>query len=576
MESRVKSKNVQEDLDWHEVLNSIYNGVIAINSDGKIVLCNLAAAELLKVDNKHIIGKPLGDIIPNTRLLEVLKSGKPEFNQRMQIHDRVVLSNRSPIMKEGVVVGAIAVFQDISGIENLCQQLESMQEANRELDAMLESLAEGIVVTDGRGYVTRINEAYKRLTGIASEEYIGKHVHTLIHEGYTHGSTSDVAIERKTSFTNIDFRNNRELLLTSTPIFDDAGHVVKVVTVVRDLESLNSLRDRINNDEIIRKQYFDELEQLRTHQSYRAIITKNAIMRERVETALQLARVDSTVLILGETGVGKELLAQMIHRASKRSKFPFVRVNCAAIPPLLLEAELFGYESGAFTGASREGRKGLLELAEGGTLFLDEIGELPLAMQPKILRAIQDHEITRVGGKKAILLNVRILAATNRDLDSMVKEKKFREDLYYRLNVVPIVLPPLRERPEDIQPLVDEFLARFNHQFGYQKWIHPDVAKELSSHSWPGNARELQNLIERLVVTTRDDQISAESLRRCFSVHEKLKGDKRSCLKAMLESEERRMLEETWRIAGSTRKVSTLLGISQSAVVKKLNKYGIV
>jgi transcriptional regulator with PAS, ATPase and Fis domain len=339
---------------------------------------------------------------------------------------------------------------------------------------------------------------------------------------------------------------------------------------------LNTLRDRINNDEIIRKQYFDELEQLRTHQSYRAIITKNAIMRDRVETALQLARVDSTVLILGETGVGKELLAQMIHRASKRSKFPFVRVNCAAIPPLLLEAELFGYESGAFTGASREGRKGLLELAEGGTLFLDEIGELPLAMQPKILRAIQDHEITRVGGKKAILLNVRILAATNRDLDSMVKEKKFREDLYYRLNVVPIVLPPLRERPEDIQPLVDEFLARFNHQFGYQKWIHPDVAKELSSHSWPGNARELQNLIERLVVTTRDDQISVESLRRCFSVHEKLKGDKRSCLKAMLESEERRMLEETWRIAGSTRKVSTLLGISQSAVVKKLNKYGIV
>jgi len=575
MESGFKN-SMQEDLGWQEILHSIYNGVIAINGEGKIIFCNRAAAELLKVGQTKVIGEPLGEILPNTRLLDVLKSGKPEFNQRMQIHDRVVLSNRSPIMKEDGVVGAIAIFQDISGIEDLCQQLESVQEANRELDAMLESLAEGIVVTDGRGYVTRINEAYKRLTGIASEEYIGKHVHTLINEGYTHGSTSDVAIERKTSFTNIDYRNNRELLLTSTPIFNDDGHIVKVVTVVRDLESLNSLRDRINNDEIIRKQYFDELEELRTHQSYRAIITKNAIMRERVETALRLARVDSIVLILGETGVGKELLAQMIHRASKRSKFPFVRVNCAAIPPFLLEAELFGYESGAFTGAAREGRKGLLELAEGGTLFLDEIGELPLAMQPKILRAIQDREITRVGGKKVILLNVRILAATNRNLDNMVKEKKFREDLYYRLNVVPIVLPPLRERPEDIQPLVDEFLARFNHQFGYQKWIEPDVIKELSSHNWPGNARELQNLIERLVVTTRDDQISMESLRRCFTLNEKQKGDKRSCLKAMLEGEERRMLEETWRIAGSTRKVSTLLGISQSAVVKKLNKYGIV
>ena len=441
---------------------------------------------------------------------------------------------------------------------------------------MVESLAEGIVVTDGQGIVIRINEAYKKLTGISSEEYIGKHVHTLVTEGYIRGSTSDVAIERKTSFTNIDIRNNRELLLTSTPIFDDTGNVVKVITVVRDLESLNSLRDRINNDELIRKQYYTELEQLRRHETYRAIITKNAIMRERVETALQLAQVDSNVLILGETGVGKELLAQMIHRASKKSQLPFVRVNCAAIPIPLLEAELFGYESGAFTGALREGRKGLFELAEGGTLFLDEIGELPLSVQPKILRAVQDREIMRVGGKKAIKLDVRILAATNRNLENMVKQKEFREDLYYRLNVVPIFLPPLREHPEDIQPLAEAFLEQFNQQFGYRKWIHPEVVRKLKDYDWPGNARELQNLIERLVVTTREDQISIESLQRCFPLKDSIKGEKRSCLKAMLENEERRMLEETWRIARSTRKVSALLGISQSAVVKKLNKYGIV
>jgi PAS domain S-box-containing protein len=576
MESTFTVQKIPEDLDWQEIIDAIYNGVIAINDTGKIILCNKAAEEMLNVNDRRIVGESLEKIIPNTGLLEVIKSGRAEFNQRLQINDRLVLTNRSLIKKGQVVVGAIAVFQDISGTETLSRQLQSIKEANKELDAMVESLAEGIVVTDGQGIVIRINEAYKKLTGISSEEYIGKHVHTLVTEGYIRGSTSDVAIERKTSFTNIDIRNNRELLLTSTPIFDDTGNVVKVITVVRDLESLNSLRDRINNDELIRKQYYTELKQLRRHETYRAIITKNAIMRERVETALQLAQVDSNVLILGETGVGKELLAQMIHRASRKSQLPFVRVNCAAIPIPLLEAELFGYESGAFTGALREGRKGLFELAEGGTLFLDEIGELPLSVQPKILRAVQDREIMRVGGKKAIKLDVRILAATNRNLENMVKQKEFREDLYYRLNVVPIFLPPLREHPEDIQPLTEAFLEQFNQQFGYRKWIHPEVVRKLKDYDWPGNARELQNLIERLVVTTREDQISIESLHRCFPLKDSIKGEKRSCLKAMLENEERRMLEETWRIARSTRKVSALLGISQSTVVKKLNKYGIV
>jgi PAS domain S-box-containing protein len=567
---------MQEGLDWQEILDAIYNGVIAINSEGRIILFNKAAKEMLKVPDTLILGEPIEKILPNTRLTEVLKTGKSEFNQRMQINDRTVLTNRSLITKGHEVIGAVAIFQDISGIESLSKQLESAQEANRELDAMVESLAEGIVVTDGNGIVLRINEAYKRLAGISSEEYTGKHVRTLVDEGYIRGSTSDVAIERKTTFTNIDIRNNREVLLTSTPIIGDDGRVVKVITVVRDLEDLNSLRNRINNDELIRTQYFEELEQLRRHQSYRAIITKNPVMRERVETALRLSRVDSNVLILGETGVGKELLAQMIHRASKRSRFPFVRVNCAAVPPPLFESELFGYEGGAFTGAAREGRKGLFELAEDGTLFLDEVGELPLSMQPKILRAIQDREIVRVGGKKPIQLNVRILAATNRNLENMVKENQFREDLYYRLNVIPIMLPPLRERLEDIQPLVDAFLERFNQQFGHQKWIHPDVVKKLKNYGWPGNTRELQNLIERLVVSTREDQITVESLQRCFPLKENTKGEKQSCLRAMLENEERRMLEEAWQIAGSTRKVSAMLGISQSAVVKKLNKYNIV
>src|SRR5208283_935160 len=235
MESTFMVQKMPEDLDWQEIIDAIYNGVIAINDTGKIILCNKAAREMLNVNNRRIVGESLEKIIPNTRLLEVIKSGRAEFNQRLQINDRLVLTNRSLITKGHVVVGAVAVFQDISGLETLSRQLQSIKEANKELDAMVESLAEGIVVTDGQGIVIRINEAYKKLTGISSEEYIGKHVHTLVTEGYIRGSTSDVAIERKTSFTNIDIRNNRELLLTSTPIFDDTGNVVKVITVVRDL-----------------------------------------------------------------------------------------------------------------------------------------------------------------------------------------------------------------------------------------------------------------------------------------------------------------------------------------------------
>lgn len=565
------------DSDWLEVIDQVAAGVVVVDRDGKILVCNQAAAALLNADRKELLGKDIDVTGPDLQLAEIIKDGQAKADRRLQIGGRAVTVHRIPLRRDREVIGAVAVLDDVSETEALTAKLNSARQVNRELEALIEFVAEGIVVTNDKGYITRVNDAYRRLAGITDKEYLGKHFQTLFEEGYTHRTTTDVAMDRKAPFTAIDVRNNRELLITSTPVLNDDGEITAVVGVLRDLESLNCLRDQLIQNDFFRQQFYEELKQLRSQESYRAIITRNPRMRERVETALRVARVNSTVLILGESGVGKELLAQMIHRASRRSKLPFIKVDCTTIPASLMEGELFGYETGSFTGAPKEGRKGLLELAQNGTLFLDEVGDLPYEMQSKILRAIQDKQINRIGGRKALNLDIRIIAATNRDLEKMMKEKTFREDLYYRLNVVPITLPPLRERPEDIAPLVADFLERFNREYGYQKWILPDVIKELAQYDWPGNVRELQNVIERLVVTQREDCVGVGQLEGCFAAgHCGLAGGKGSCLKAMLENEERRLLEESYRVAGSTRKVAALLGISQSAVVKKLNKYGII
>jgi transcriptional regulator with PAS, ATPase and Fis domain len=294
--------------------------------------------------------------------------------------------------------------------------------------------------------------------------------------------------------------------------------------------------------------------------------------------AAQVAKVDSTVLITGESGVGKEIVAKAIHRMSPRSEGPLIMINCGAIPETLLESELFGYESGAFTGARRQGKPGMLEMAKKGTLFLDEIGDISFSLQAKLLRAIQDHQIMRVGGLKPLAVDARIVAATNKNLDEMVKAGLFRDDLYYRLNVVAIEIPPLRERKEDIPLLVLHFIKKLNNKYRFQKRIHPEVVDCFMMHQWPGNIRELENVIERMLVMTEEEEISAKHLPlnlrnqvypdgKPFVLNENLP------FKKVLERTEKHLLEEAIRMHGSTRKVARALRINQSTVVRKLKKY---
>ena len=564
-----------ETLEWLNIIDFSNNGIIAIDDKGRIVFLNRTAVRIIGVEEASAVGRRVDEVVHNTGLIEVLISGRSQTKQRMVINGHTIFTNRRTIEKDGKIIGAVGVFQDISEIETLSRELESVKAVNKELDGVFESVADGLVLVDENGVVLRINEAYKTMTGISEEEYKGKHVHELIKEGYIGKSLSDKVIERKTSYSTVDVRNGKELLLTANPVFNDQGHIIRVITAARDTTELTNLKKRLAESEAARHNYYEELKKLRANLMFTRIIANGPVMKQIIELALHVAQVDSSILILGETGVGKDLFAMLIHRVSKRALKPFVNINCGAIPGNLLESELFGYQPGAFTGALKGGKVGRFELAQGGTLFLDEIGELPLDLQVKVLKAVQDKQITRIGGSNIIELDVRIIAATNRDLEAMIREKTFRQDLYYRLNVIPIVLPPLRERREDIAPLINEFLLKFNTRYGYQKWIHKDVINCLYNYDWPGNVRELENAVERAVVSCRSDSITLD----CFHgfIHSNLVNScsNLSTLRKAHELEERQAIEEAYRKTGSTRKTAIILGISQPAVVKKMKKYGI-
>ncbi len=373
------------------------------------------------------------------------------------------------------------MFADGSSIEKVSTELRSVKELFKELEAIISSSYDGIFITDGDGVVLRINDAYERITGIKAGEVVGKNMKYLVADGYFDESVTLLVIERQQTITiNQTVKQDRKILVTGNPIFDEQGSLFRVVTNVRDITELANLQSQLIKTKEQTLKYKTELSHLRALQIQdKEIISRSSNMARVIELAMKIANVDSNVLITGESGTGKELIAKLIHKQGISAANPFVKINCAAIPEQLLESELFGYEGGAFTGARKEGKPGLFELAHNGTLFLDEVGDLPLLLQGKLLRAIQEKEVMRVGGTKAIIINARIIAATHQDINNMVKEGTFREDLYYRLMVVPICLPPLRERKEDIPLLIMHFIDKFNTHFGYNKKIMPQVIDKL-------------------------------------------------------------------------------------------------
>lgn len=445
---------------------------------------------------------------------------------------------------------------------------------------MMEASFDGIWITDGSGRILFVNSANAKLLGVQRSDLEGKTTEELQKEGvFMTSAILDVIKERKqVSRVCQNPRTNLTVLATATPIFDGNGDIQYIFNNVRDITALNQMQDQLQEkDEIIRQQS-SKLENMRIKLGVGTIIANSKSFGQVVELAQRAAAFDAaTVLILGESGTGKEVISELIVNSSPRRDKPYLQLNCSSIPDTLIESELFGYEKGAFTGADTKGRKGIFEAADGGTVFLDEIGDLPLHMQAKFLRVLQQKRIIRVGGTTPVDLDVRIIAATNRNLKQMVKEGLFREDLYYRLNVVPINIPPLRERKDDILPLAKHFLMVTNRKYHTNKAIAPDAISVLESYAWPGNVRELENLIESMVITSLEDNLHGKAFAERLQIasdSNSLREEAPLCtLKETLENAERDAIQQALQVCGSIRKAAAVLGVNPSTIVRKQQNY---
>jgi len=424
------------------------------------------------------------------------------------------------------------------------------------LEIVFDNVYNGIYIVDGRGVTIGVNKTFEEMSGITNAELAGKNLYDLVGENnYFSGSASLLVIEHKRPVTaTYSTKTNRKLLVKGRPIFNAAGEIEYIINTIWDL-TVVQYSQQIDADTARNKMLAEE-----------DIITCSERMMHVIDLALRVANTDSTILLTGESGVGKGLLAKMIHRTSERKTARMMQINCAAIPETLIESELFGYEGGSFTGADRKGKPGLFEMANGGTVFLDEISELPLHLQSKLLGVIQDHEFFRVGGRQVHQVDVRIVAATNKDIANLVAEGQFREDLYYRLNVVPISIPPLRERREDIPALINYFTDKYNRKYNSYKKFSENLINKMVGMPWKGNIRELENSVERYIVTSPTDHMVSE--------HDGFKTENAlsegTTLKQILRRHEQDILGKAFRQYGTTRRVAAALGISQASAARKL------
>ncbi len=572
-------QNISLELD--AIINSAHNIIVSIDEKGMIKVWNEAAERLFGDKAADVVGKYIQDVLPESDLINIISTGIAEPLKKVKLRSSNFLSNRSPIIKEGKVVGAVAVLLDISELENVSRELERFKELNRELDAIIDSSFDGLYITDGDGLTLRLNKAYERITGLDANEFIGKNVSTIESEGIVSESVTALVLQRREPVTiSQEMRTGKTTLATGNPVFDDAGKIFRVVSNVRDITELNELRQKLEEVESLSQHYETQLRTLKMqYTGSDNIITNSSKMKTLLSTVMRLAQFDSTILVTGESGTGKELIAEIIHNYSNRKDEPFIKVNCGAIPEQLLESELFGYDYGAFTGAKKEGKPGYFQLASGGTLFLDEIGDLPYNLQVKLLRVLQNKEIVRVGGTKSIPVDVRIVTGTNHNLLELVDKKLFREDLYYRLNVVPINVPPLRERKEDIPPLVSHFIKLYNRKHKLNKRISPEIIDIFMSYNWPGNVRELENLIERLIVVTTRDLITREDLPTSISFglpsYAEVIVSGIIPLQEAIEKVEKQILEKAYQKYRTSRQMAKELKVDASTVVRKAAKYGI-
>jgi len=441
--------------------------------------------------------------------------------------------------------------------------------------AIMMQSKDGLFVTDHSGVVVMVNRACEEMNDFKAADVLGKNVEDLVKEDFFQRSATLEVIKHNQPVTLITAnRSKNKVLSTAIPIHDDGGKLKFILVNDRDISFLNQITDVLEEDQGGYRPEFSNIGSAISE--LKEMVVESPLMQEAVYFAVRAAKFDLPLIVTGDTGVGKNSIVKLIHKLSNRKNGPFITVNCGSIAGTLLESEFFGYAKGAFTGANREGKAGVFEIADNGTLFLDEIGEIPLSLQAKLLHFVENGEIVRVGGLKSRKINTRIIAATNRDLDKMVDEGEFRRDLFFRLNVIPLHIPRLVDRQEDIVPFVDFFLNRFNKEFKLNKRISPAALKALQNYTFPGNVRELENLTKRLTAMVEGDTIRASDLPdSIFEFKSKTESDSPDLSSGYQEDVNRYELEKITsaiRVHGSQRKAAKALGISQSTISRRMGK----
>ena len=564
-------------LNLLHILDSIHNAIVAIDEEGKVIIFNKASERVFNYPAKKALGKDINEVLPFSGLNKVLKTGESHIGRKFKIGDNLYVVNRTPLYYKGKIIGAIGVAQEINELKNIADELENVLALKQTLETILEAGQEGYMVLDLDKTVTHANKAIADLFGLKISEIVNKSISSLTANPFF-CELPESADDIKTEVVEI---NGRQVVAFKYPIVKDHklyGGVIKVI--FQEVSDLLALAEKVSQLNSELSYYKNELTKYTSKQfTENKIIGNHPSIVRLKEIIKKIAPYNTTVLIRGESGTGKELVAHALHVESGRSG-SFIKVNCAAIPENLFEAELFGYVEGAFTGAKKGGQIGKFELANNGTIFLDEIGDMPLAMQAKLLRVLQEKEVERLGDRKTRKINVRVIAATNQNLEELIKKKKFREDLYYRLNVISLYVPALRERIEDLPLLIKYFIEKFNKEYGTNvTGISPEVMEIFMNYSWPGNIRELENVLERCFNLVEGKVIEKKYLPP-YILGEELKNKEfpiGQSLTNLLEAYEKELIKAALlKAKGNKSKAANLLGISRQWLHKRLKYFNLL
>ena len=552
--------------------------LILVDCNGWVSLASQLARQRLGIAPGAELASQLPSVWPQVEA--VLKQQLAQSEIPLQVAGCDYFIGVNPLFEQGQVTGAVCILVESQQLDNMMRKLPSFHTLTRELDTIIDSSSDGLFVCDAAANVIRVNPASEKIHKTAASEIVGHNMRELVSSGFIDRSAALEASVEKRRVSLLQNKDGRKLISIATPVFDSNKELIRIVVSERDITEIDSLQRELEEQGALRDQFREQMLALQQQDlDSRQIIARSPAMLRALQQAIKVAKADSSVLVLGESGVGKGLIADLIHKNSLRGEHPLIKINCGAIPESLIEAELFGYEKGAFTGAQASGKPGHFELADGGTLFLDEIAELPLSSQVKLLRFLEDGRITRLGGTVSKKVNVRVLAATHRDLEQMVAEGTFRLDLYYRLNVIPISVPPVRERRDCVIPLLRYYIDQFSDQVGEKKRLTRAALDALASYHYPGNVRELMNLCERLVVMAETDlidladlpgQIVTQSNPLDFS---NLDWPEGTTLQQVLDRVEKSMLSQATQRFNNQTDVAKALGVNQSTIARKLKKH---